>query len=506
MRPEFDSEIDSVLRGHARRGGARPAAWDAVSRPSIPNGAQSGPHLDADEIAAFGEDALPAAARSRYSAHLADCDDCRRSVAQVAMAAGVADSINERAGAAATAGVVEGAGERGLVAAAAYATRSPSTSTQSSSTQSPSSATQPPSWRERLSAIFAPRAWRYAMPVVALVAVSAVVLVVTRRVPREGLLDQAANRSAAPQTASAPAAPDSHHAGAPPPQEQAQPATQAGNANTADLRLSTEAGADTNAAGEVAKVRPKTVDGLDQSATIGTAGPASARPEVAQKAQAQTAPATTEGYAIPPGTQLPPPPAAAPAPAPVLRDVAAQPTPSALPPREYAEARAPERSRDDSRGAGALSRDEAPATKRHGPQRAMGGVRSAELSSAADAPKDDRAASRRARGPAKNESNRNEPVEEAKARRADEDRDKRAGEDREQQAETRSVGGRRFRREGGVWIDTAYRSGQATVVVRRGSEQYRALVADAPEIDRISRDLGGEAVIIWKGRAYRVKP
>src|SRR5918998_1705871 len=100
MRPEFDSENDSVLRGPARRGGAPPAA-------------------------------------------------------------GVADRIEES--------------ERGVGVAAAGAV-----------------STRSPSWRERLAAIFAPRAWRYAMPVVALVAVSAVVLVMTRRMTPESASETAA--------------------------------------------------------------------------------------------------------------------------------------------------------------------------------------------------------------------------------------------------------------------------------------------------------------------------
>jgi hypothetical protein len=183
-------------------------------------------------------------------------------------------------------------------------------------------------------------------------------------------------------------------------------------------------------------------------------------------------------------------PAAAPAPrALVLRDVAPQPTPA--PTTESVEV-AKERARDDSRSAAA--RDEAAATKRHGPQRGNSGAASG-LASVAEASKD-APSSRRARAPLKVEANRAES-DEAKAGR---------GGDREQRAATRSVGGRSFRREGGVWIDTAYRQSQATVTVRRDSEQYRALVADEPEIGRISRALGGEAVIVWKGRAYRVKP
>ena len=70
----------------------------------------------------------------------------------------------------------------------------------------------------------------------------------------------------------------------------------------------------------------------------------------------------------------------------------------------------------------------------------------------------------------------------------------------------RSTTGRQFRRQKGVWLDTAYRQGQATVNVRRDSEQWRALVADEPELRRITDALGGEVVVVWHGRAYRIKP
>ncbi|MGH9881564.1 MAG: zf-HC2 domain-containing protein, partial [Pyrinomonadaceae bacterium] len=46
--------------------------------------------------------------------------------------------------------------------------------------------------------------------------------------------------------------------------------------------------------------------------------------------------------------------------------------------------------------------------------------------------------------------------------------------------EVRSVSGRRFRRDGNTWIDINYDSSRALLNVRRGSEQYRALVADEP--------------------------
>ena len=72
------------------------------------------------------------------------------------------------------------------------------------------------------------------------------------------------------------------------------------------------------------------------------------------------------------------------------------------------------------------------------------------------------------------------------------------------QEEKRNVSGRQFIRRGGAWVDTAYRS-QATTNVRRGSEQYRALVADEPGLRTITHELGGEVIIVWKGRAYRIR-
>ncbi|HKS08511.1 MAG TPA: hypothetical protein VJS13_03125 [Pyrinomonadaceae bacterium] len=72
-------------------------------------------------------------------------------------------------------------------------------------------------------------------------------------------------------------------------------------------------------------------------------------------------------------------------------------------------------------------------------------------------------------------------------------------------AETRTVAGRRFRKERGIWTDTAYDSSTRTVAMARGSEQFRALVADEPEIKKIAEQLDGEVIVVWKGRAYRIR-
>ena len=66
---------------------------------------------------------------------------------------------------------------------------------------------------------------------------------------------------------------------------------------------------------------------------------------------------------------------------------------------------------------------------------------------------------------------------------------------------SRVVGGKTFNNRNRAWYDSAYR-GQATVNIRRGTDDYKRLdnglrgIADA---------LGGTAVVIWKGKAYRIQ-
>src|SRR5207247_2767878 len=75
MQPE-DSQIDVLLKRYGRE-----------ARSGAP--AQ---HLDADELNAFAERSAPAAARSRYVSHLADCDDCRNLATQLSIATGATAS------------------------------------------------------------------------------------------------------------------------------------------------------------------------------------------------------------------------------------------------------------------------------------------------------------------------------------------------------------------------------------------------------------------------------
>jgi len=69
----FDKEIDALLRQTAK---GETAFAAANPKSQIPN--PKSVHLDADEIAAFAESALPEKARVKYTAHFADCDRCRK--------------------------------------------------------------------------------------------------------------------------------------------------------------------------------------------------------------------------------------------------------------------------------------------------------------------------------------------------------------------------------------------------------------------------------------------
>jgi hypothetical protein len=68
-----DEQIDLLMRRFAGSAAAAPGSQD---------------HLDADEMNAFAEGALPPAARARYVSHLAGCDQCRKQVTELAIASG----------------------------------------------------------------------------------------------------------------------------------------------------------------------------------------------------------------------------------------------------------------------------------------------------------------------------------------------------------------------------------------------------------------------------------
>lgn len=78
MKQETNNEMDLLLR----RLGRRPET-------SVSAGNGDVDHLDADELSAYAENVLPAAARARYTMHLAECARCRELVVQLSSSAGV---------------------------------------------------------------------------------------------------------------------------------------------------------------------------------------------------------------------------------------------------------------------------------------------------------------------------------------------------------------------------------------------------------------------------------
>lgn len=79
MKATNDKEMDLLLGRHAQRNKTVAAAGAGRANEGLRG------HLDADEMNAFAENALPESTRTRYVSHLADCDSCRKLVAELAM-------------------------------------------------------------------------------------------------------------------------------------------------------------------------------------------------------------------------------------------------------------------------------------------------------------------------------------------------------------------------------------------------------------------------------------
>lgn len=78
----------------------------------------------------------------------------------------------------------------------------------------------------------------------------------------------------------------------------------------------------------------------------------------------------------------------------------------------------------------------------------------------------------------------------------------RAGSSTEESSETRSAGGRKFRRQGNSWVDQKFKSSMVLKRISRGSEEFNALDSG---LRSIAQQLGGEVIVVWKGQAYLIK-
>lgn len=387
-QPEYN-EIDSLLRSLAGR--ARSVSASAA-------GNSAGAHLDADELSSYAEGALPPATRARYTTHIVDCDDCRKVVAQLAVAA--APVIKE----------------------------------------SPVSVTPGiASWRKALAAFFTPPVMKYALPALILMFVGVVFFVRSGKNNSAIVVDNSAKQEQVAAT-SVPEAPGLAGKVSSTPAQGAKTDAQASRSQPAETKSGdakqTESGA--TAAGAYGEFAKKPEEPRKEVAAVSA--------EDAEETKAVARPAVT--------ADAPPPPKPA-------TNTSPKDGPTA------------------SAGGQAVLRDkDKNERKRESENSTADGIATTQPRSSAG--EDDR------------QKTKTLGAARAAARRDEAD-------------ESRTVAGRRFNRYNGVWIDTKYQSSMSVVTVARGSEQYRALVADEPEIATIADQLKGEIFLVWKGRAYHLK-
>ena len=379
MKEERNNEIDLLLRRLSRR-------------QEVPVSDADADHLDADELNAYAENAVPAAARARYTEHLADCSKCREIVVQLSASVPVV---------AAKETVTAGA---------------------------------PSGLRSFLASFFSPMVLRYAVPALGLIVVAAIGFVImqsTRRAPESVAQVEPAPQSRASITSTEQAEAKSFHT-YDKPAESPSPAHAPSGANKAVIEeQEPPPPAAPKPAGEVAAATTEAQKNERQ-------------PVVANDATA--------------------PPQASPAPAPTVDEMRVdvqgrrnEPTQS----RELAKQKAAESPHDQ---------DKKTAT-----------VQSAGAGAAA-------------------------PTTAGRAaQRSETESTFRMSEEAEKDGITRTVMGRRFRKQGRIWVDAAYSSSNAIRDIARGSEAYRALVADEPEIKKFADELDGPFVVVWKGRTYRIR-
>jgi hypothetical protein len=426
-----NNEIDLLLRRLGRRedGGASEALID-------------GEHLDADELSSYAQNALPAAARARYSAHLAECSGCRKLVTELSLSLGAATA-----------------------------------------TEPAKTVPVPGGLKKFLASLFSPMVLRYAAPVLGVVLVMVVGFIVLRQrsAEKSSVMAQLDEKRVNEPVAMSDSGPKADAAGAAVKPDQAH----------------------NNTPGKPAEPKPAGTPGAEAAgAGVGAAPPA-------PKETSEEAPVVSQ------------------------RQVQDLPASQSTPTTKLMSAEDKQKKAEDTAGrkqpetvtvaAGNSDVKASETVKTAGRTEKFGNADTITIDGAAtakkeDAGKDKPAAPSPAAGVATAGSRANlarrraesERAADREKRAADEEKDKseetkRVEKDDNAETETRSVAGRRFRKQRGVWVDTAYNSGKDATTVHRNSEQFRALVADEPAIRTIAEQLDGEILVVWKGRTYRIR-
>jgi hypothetical protein len=410
-----DAQIDVLLRRYA--GQSQTAA--------------AGEHLDADELNAFAEGSLPAAARSRYLSHLVDCDNCRQVVSQLAISGGA------------------------LV------------KTESETTTD----TQGYSWWKRLSGFFSPLTLTSAALAAVLIVIAGVGFFVMRQRAEPTLIAQRDQSKSAPENEVKPA-------GNQIPQTSSAPKSGGVENKQAPLASTSQA-----------SPGPDEIARLDKPAEKPAAISKSAKEPEAPTNLPATAKKAEAGAAQMSPSYAPPPPLEGQRAETLSRTEQSPKSVGAVSgPRKGAptdsfkvedRARAAE-SEKDSRGGSDLAMNQPSASRRASDEKAKGPRRDAENN-------------------ARN-SNSNQVLSDTARNQGIVSTNRVVGE--EKPPEQRSVGGRKFRRQGNAWVDVKFKTTMNLKSISRGTDDFNNLDSG---LRSIAQELGGELIVVWKGKAYLIR-
>ena len=394
MKEANNNAIDLLLRSLARGQRDDPrSGTDSVSLVGTDSGMASD-HLDADELSLYAEGVFAPPARTRYTAHLADCQSCRTLVVGLAQAAG---------------------------------------RTIQHETKKPGGA----SFWASLSALFSLPVLRYAIPAVLLTGLISIGLLALRdRSNTELVAVNQKTDTAAPKIQSS--------------INFASPPADAGS--TLQEKSRTDASSPANEPNNNVPVErgQLTEKPASNAVTVdGTAGQDAAK-------ASPLAGAAQPVYAPEPASPPPPP------------KVADESEGKSMARKDENLDR--DMARRNQEEVKLSSRDDSPTS---------GPSRSRAMS----------AGSRRAEDVSATSENRESALKKETAEETD----------------TLTISGRSFQRRGNAWIDTAYNSSRSVIDVGRGTEQFRALMADEPGLRSIVQRLGGEVIVVWKNRTYRFR-
>lgn len=421
-----DTQIDVLLRRYAGHSPSKSATE----------------HLDADEMNAFAEGSLPEAARSRYVSHLADCDNCRQIISQLAISSGA------------------------VVAADA----------------SPARDAAGYSWWKRLSGFFSPLTLRYAAFAIVLITVAGVVFLVTRRPRESNLVAQNEQTKQAPVSAVKP--PDE---AMPQPSSGSQavgnenkqglaarpePSTQSSPSSDQILKL------DASKAGDYPAAPPKPAKEGEATSSSSLAASKKAAPFETESAPSYAPPPPVAGQRA--ETQSRPQQNVAGAGSGSgPRQSQQQPVDRFKMPDRGREAEAGKDNREDDKSHIAIN--QSPVSKRAGDEKVKGPQRNMESN----------AAMNRNSNEVRDEASRAQGVLAMKPSASE-----------EKPPETRSAGGRKFKRQGSAWVDAKYKSSMTLKSISRGSSEFDALDSG---LRSIAHQFSGEVIVVWKGKAYVIR-